>query len=294
VQLPADNFPFVAFTFGGSPDTYPLRVMKCNDPACAGVDEVLSGTLATARGDVAVQIGAGGLPQLTYATDALTGYFILVTCQSATCGTLGFSQIDATTSGTGRFNDLAIRAGGAPVLSYSFGFDNTLKFAACANTSCTPSFSSTLRTIDATTVEPQNSLAIGTDGNPVIAYRSQPTTSKLRFARCNDPTCATSVLSTLDGNDGAPVGDYPSIAIGADGFPVIAYRDRSRGTLKVLHCGDAACSAGGNTISTVDAVADAGSFAAMAIAADGLPIITHTDTSTRQLRVRKCASATCQ
>ena len=40
------------------------------------------------------------------------------------------------------------------------------------------------------------------------------------------------------------VGYDTSITIGADGFPIISYRDLTNQNLKVAKCGDASCSQG--------------------------------------------------
>ena len=71
------------------------------------------------------------------------------------------------------------------------------------------------------------------------------------------------------------VGRYPSIAIGADGLPVISYYDNTAETLKVARCANADCT-GAATITTVhDAANDVGAYGAIAIGADGLPVIRY-------------------
>ena len=63
------------------------------------------------------------------------------------------------------------------------------------------------------------SIAIGTDGLPVIAYEYRPgpyPASALNVAKCADPACiGPSTITVVDPGGGSD----PSIAIGADGFP---------------------------------------------------------------------------
>jgi hypothetical protein len=51
-------------------------------------------------------------------------------------------------------------------------------------------------------------------------------------------------------------GDYASLAIGADGLGLVAYRDAANGDLKIAHCSNIACTAA--TISTLDSAGDVG------------------------------------
>jgi len=91
------------------------------------------------------------------------------------------------------------------------------------------------------------------------------------------------IITTVD-NTGS-VGRYNSIAIGADGFPVISYYDQSNDDLKVVKCGDAACTVAGNTITTVDSTGSVGEYTSIAIGADGFPVISYYDQSNRDLKV---------
>lgn len=88
------------------------------------------------------------------------------------------------------------------------------------------------------------------------------------------------------------VGRFTSITIGVDGLPVISYYDVTNGDLKVVHCGDAACSTG-NTLTTLDTVGNVGRYTAIAIGADGLPVISYQDHTNNDLKVAHCENVTC-
>ena len=84
-----------------------------------------------------------------------------------------------------------------------------------------------------------NSIAIGSDGFPVISYRDN-TNNALKVAHCTNVVCTSSGTTTVD--NAVFVGFWTSIAIGTDGFPVISYRDGTNTALNVAHCNDPSCS----------------------------------------------------
>lgn len=95
---------------------------------------------------------------------------------------------------------------------------------------------SVVTTLDdpANNVGSYGSIAIGTDGLPVISYYDF-TAGALKVAKCTDASCTGATITTIDdpAND---VGRGTSIAIGTDGLPVISYHDYTAGTLKVAAC----------------------------------------------------------
>ncbi len=58
------------------------------------------------------------------------------------------------------------------------------------------------------------------------------------MARCTTSACTAVAVDT----GGAFVGKYASITLGADGLAVISYYDETTADLKVLACGNLACS----------------------------------------------------
>ena len=91
------------------------------------------------------------------------------------------------------------------------------------------------------------------------------------------------------------VGQVPRVAIGTDGFPVMSYYDRTNGAIKLAKCGSASCS-GPNSIVTL---ASTGSnltfqvYSAIAVPADGRPVITYYNTTNTALMFIRCADAAC-
>ncbi len=107
-----------------------------------------------------------------------------------------------------------------------------------------------------------------------------------------EPVPGVPTITTVDDPDNS-VGAYNSIAVGADGLPVISYWDLTAGALKVAKCGNAACSAG-NTITTVDDPDNhVGMYTSIAVGADGLSVIGYYDVDGEAMKVARCGNAAC-
>ena len=148
----------------------------------------------------------------------------------------------------------------------------------------------TVTTVDSVaTVVLHTSIAIGTDGNPVISYRNN-IPNELKVAHCIDVACTSAATITIV-DSGGKVGTHTSIAIGTDDFPVISYGDADPRDLKVAHCIDIACTSA--AIITVDSSDDVGTFTSIAIGADGLPVISYLDSTNDDLKVAHCNDTAC-
>jgi len=154
-----------------------------------------------------------------------------------------------------------------------------------------PSQTAMLTSVDtAGNVGEFSSISIGADGLPVLAYRNTQN-GHLKVAKCGNLECSSgNTITTVD--TAGVVGEYASVAVGADGLPAIAYYDQSNGNLKLAKCGNPACSAA-NTITTIDSEGDVGRHTAIAIGADGLPVISYYDASNGNLKVLKCGNTAC-
>jgi cysteine-rich repeat protein len=151
------------------------------------------------------------------------------------------------------------------------------------------------------------SLAIGTDGLPVISYRDE-SQSDLKVAHCTDLSCGTATISTVDSGPGA-VGGQSDLIIGSDGLPLIAYRKTAcvspfcvDGDLKVAHCNDRSCTSAQVTtlIAESDTEAVLSRGVALAIGSNGRATIAYATSpasffegSTYSLRTLHCLNAAC-
>src|SRR5262249_12022982 len=87
----------------------------------------------------------------------------------------------------------------------------------------------------------------------------------------------------------SPSGRYASVAIGADGLPLIAYDGWHR--LRVAHCDDLACRSA--TARTVESEDVPETYPAVAIGADGLGLIAYAASTVGVLKVAHCSNLAC-
>ena len=215
-----------------------LNIAACNNPTCT------TSTNSTIDSDgfvgyfTSITIGIDGNPIISY-YDVSNGDLNIAACNNPTC--IGATEADRSTNSTidsvglvGAHTSTAIGTNGNPIISYLDDTNGDLKVAACNNPTCTGTTElerSTNTTIDSGgAVGGHTSIAIGTNGNPIISHYL--ISGDLKVTACNNPTCTTSTNTTID-SDGF-VGWYTSITIGTNGNPIISYWDQTNQDLKVF------------------------------------------------------------
>jgi len=258
-----------------------LKVAACNNPTCT----TSTNTTIDSNGDVgyftSITIGTNGNPIISY-TDATNFDLKVAACNNPTCTTSTNTTIDSNGS-VGAYTSIAIGTNGNPIISYYDGTNGDLKIAACNNPTCigaTEGDRSTNTTIDnAGNVGLFTSIAIGTNGNPIISYHDY-TNGDLKIAACNNPTCTTSTNTTID--SGGDVGYYTSITIGTNGNPIISHLDATNFDLKIAACNNPTCTTSTNT--TIDS-GFVGYYTSITIGTNGNPIISYGDLENYDLKV---------
>jgi hypothetical protein len=200
------------------------------------------------------------------------------------------ATVDDPANSVGTYTSIAIGNDDLPVISYYDFTAGALRVTHCGNATCTSG--NTITTVASVTVGGHLSITVGTDGLPIISYRDNGA-GTLRVAHCENAACTgASTITTVD-NAGS-VGYDTSIAVGADGVPIISHRDRAAGVLKVAKCGNAACTSG-NTNTTVDVHLTTDPFddTSIAIGGDGLPVISYRDATAYALKVAHCGDVAC-
>lgn len=266
-----------------------LKVAKCGNGVCSAGNMI---TTVDSAGQVgtytSIMIGTDGLPLISY-DDVTNGDLKVLKCSTASCsGSNVITTVDAA-GDVGTYSSLTIGFDGLPVISYYDVGNGNLKAVKCGDPFCASA--NTFTTLDSTgDVGLHTSVAIGTDGLPVMSYYDA-TGANLKALKCGNPSCSSgNTITALDST--GDVGPYTSITLGTDSFPLISYYDVTNANLKVVKCGNAACSAG-NTITALDSVGDVGSHTSITIGLDGLPIISYYDGTNFDLKVIKCGNAAC-
>ncbi len=238
-----------------------------------------------------VTIGTDGLPVIAH-HDATLGAVRVTHCGNAACTNGNVSTtVDDPVNSVGLDTSIAIGVDGLPIVSYRDVNGGTLRVTHCGNAACTAGNISTTVDDPANIVGHYSAIAIGTDGLPVISHQDV-SAGTLRVTHCGNVACTAGNVSTTVDDPANLVGAFTAIAIGTDGLPVISHRDATALTLRVTHCGNAACTAG-NVSATIDPVYGVGFYTALAIGADGLPIISHQDAAAGALRVTHCGTVGC-
>jgi hypothetical protein len=166
------------------------------------------------------------------------------------CGTLPNTITTITPVGVlvSSATSIAVPSDGRPVLAYAEGNSGAtkLKVAKCADVNCS---GSTISVVDsASGFYDSPSIAISTDGLPVISYYDI-TAADLKVTKCGNADCSNG-NSTVIVDAPGDTGGFSSIFVPADGLPVISYYSGATNSLKVAKCGTVNCSSG-NSVSTI-------------------------------------------
>jgi len=268
-----------------------IKVTKCGNAACSSATTtVVDSSLSNAWVDApttSITIGTDGFPIIAY-YDNVNYDLDVVHCTNASCSTYQTSVGVDTTNNTGEWASIAIGRDGNPVISYYDVTATDVNVAKCNDVGC-QGLDETITAIDNSAAAGQTSIAIGTDGFPIISYYDSG--GDLSVYKCSNDSCSSGSFAAVD-NDADNDGEYNSIAIGTDGLPIIAYYDGTNGDLEVVKCGDINCSAS-NTFTTVDSAVDVGKSTSIAIGKDGLPIISYAEVTYSDLKVVKCGNPSC-
>jgi hypothetical protein len=211
---------------------------------------------------------------------------MVLKCGDSSCSSNNTRTTVDSTGDVGLYSSIAIGGDGTPYISYYDQTNGTLKLVKCGNSAC--SSSNNIVTVDALdNVGMRSSIAIGTDGFPIIAYLNASTNS-LQTAKCNDFFCSGKTISNISTDVDTTSGI--SIAIGTDGLPIIAYgHTYDYPKVRIVICGNSACSSG-NTIRAPDYIARNPSIT---IGSDGLLIYSYFQEITGHLDSLKCGDPSC-
>ncbi len=286
IAIGTDNFPIISY----QDESDKLQVIHCTTMNCSSFSSnPIDPTIDVIQNSIV--IGSDGLPFIFY-KDSTNQRLKFVKCGNIDC-TSGNS---ITTAGAGKPFGLlsaAISVNGLPIVTYR---DNNptppeLVFGICDDISCT-GFTAAAQDSTSPGVAFYTSLTVGPDGFAVMSYEDT-NSAGLKVAKCDNQFCAFTTTFVIVDSVGL-TGDFNSITIGNDGFPMVSYFDFTNGDLKFVKCGDPGCTTN-NVIQTVDdaAPASVGWYSSLALGIDGNPIIAYVDSSNSQLKVAKCGNPFC-
>ena len=277
-----------------SPTTFKLELTGNFGPNAAPTYTAISQTATTLDSTnsvgqyTSIAIGRDGLPVISF-YDSTNSALRFCKCTAADCSTSSCSAIESTND-VGKYSAIAIGTNGNPIISHFDDTNNQLRVCACADAACA---SSTCTALDTSiTSGGWTDIAIGWDSLPVVVHTDAANYDS-RVCQCNNTTCTAATCSI--GWNGWTTGDGEgnSSAIGVEGLPIVSTHSHTNGDLYTYKCLAANCSSVSAAVSTY-AGTHSGNYTSIAIAPDGLPIISHYDgSSTQDLIVTKCSNSYC-
>jgi len=244
-------------------------------------------TVVDRVGDVgeypSMRLDSAGNPVISY-YDISKGNLKVAHCKRPDCRARTITSPD-TSGDVGRWSSLALDANGHPIVSYYDASNGDLKILHCNDPDCSGGDES-ITVPDTGGVFGGNvgfgsSLAIDSDGNPVVSYFDL-TNRDLRILHCNDPNCSggdesitiPDTFPSVNFND--EMVDRTSLRLDVNDYPVVAYFDAwENRDLRVLHCNDPNCSGGNENLTAPDTNGWVGFSPALVLDANGNPIVSY-------------------
>ena len=301
VVVGADGAPMISYQ-----DSNSLKLVKCADNSCVShtlqaIDPVEANKTRYMPSQTSISVGKDGFPIIAYDADF---YIKIAKCNDSLCSSPTVHVLDPMGGGIDSASSIVVTSDGLPLVSYHY-MDKEgqlkLRVAKCVDISCSATSIHDLDT-KGTFAGKSSVIAIGADGLPVISYYNS---DHLKFIRCDDISCASSTIRDRDFS--LSVARHISMAIGKDGFPIIAYSDGmpflenkdvkllNHHSINVLKCGDPSCVLTKTSIPIVTKNSEQngalGGSIAISIGTNGLPFIV--DNENGALRLARCDDTSC-
>jgi hypothetical protein len=234
LKLDTGGNPVIAEIGGGE-----LRIVHCGTSTCGSGNSIASPVDSGSQPlEPSLALDAAGYPVVSFYSSA-THSLALLHCGDVNC-TAGGSVVTLDSSG-GRYSSLALSGAGNPVIAYFDVADARLRVMHCGNPNCTAG--DVIAQPEAINTD-SISLQLDELGYPVVAYHDQGNqTLKVLHCRNADCTALGNPIYAPDplGNASNDVGLFASLALDAQGYPVVAYKYNNAAQLRVLHCGNQTC-----------------------------------------------------
>ena len=233
ITVGTDGFPLISYYDTANAN---LVVAHCSTVTCSSATTTALDSTGNVGQDSSIAIGADGLGLVSY-RDATNVHLKVAHCADVACSSAtAATTLDSGTS-VGGATSVTVGADGRGLVGY---FDNgaaNLKVAHCSDFACT---AATAATVDsATFVGEYASISVGIDGLGVVSYWDHSSGLNLKVAHCVDVACSAATTTVVDNPNN--VGSFSSLAIGADGLPLVTYRDVTNNGVRVAHCPNVFC-----------------------------------------------------
>jgi hypothetical protein len=293
IAIGSDGLPVIAYMRNNN-----LAFLRCNNDICSSTtSKIFNSIVVSSSPSISITIATSGVPAISYIDSSSTLKFLI--CSDLNCSSTTSDVIVDNSWPPDHYilrSAMTIGYNGFGIIGYytydtNFNPTTSLVFSWCTISTCLFQASFSLLDRINNTASSSLSITVGSDGLPIIAYMGFSASLNkdvLKVFKCNVygarfVDCSTSYTISVISNSGSE----PSITIAPDGLPIIAYRDVTANTVKVLKCGTLNCS-----LIASDVVIDYGSLPSIAIGSDGLPIVVYTGNDGK-LRVVKCGSEFC-
>ena len=192
----------------------------------------------------------------------------------------------------GYSNSIGLSKEGFPIVSYHHLNAGDLKLAYCENLDCS---SAKIHLLDwAGDFGYFTDLVVSNSGKVYISYLDRKN-GDLRVIRCLDNKCGRAQINVIDQGTGKAgyVGEYNSIDLTKQGYPVIGYFDNNLNNLKLAVCEDTDCYK--SVIREVDTEGMVGEYLDLSLDTDtDMPIIAYQDRTNMQVKLIQCLDLYCE
>jgi len=262
-----------------------VKLAHCHNIACTSAKTVIVDSASPYDQSASIAIGSDGMPLIAYLGS--DGNLKVAHCHHPDCDSRVISQVDTVPgSRSGTWPSIIVGTDGFALIAYGHNFSTTLRIAHCPNLDCTGASVTVVKTGGYF----PKSITIGADGLGVVAYMDAAAFDvHLSVAHCTDVRCSAATVRLLD--DNKDFGWVPSITIGTDGRPLIAYVGTDNRQLRVAHCINLDCGGTGDTVTAVDTTIGDLAYPGITIGPDGLGLVSYRDGG--PLKVAHCENILC-
>jgi len=294
LALDGSGFPVVSYRNCSNGD---LKVLHCGNVDCTAGNTIHTvDSPSTVFGGTSLALDSSGYPVVSSMGSASNDLRV-VHCNDPNCADGDESITSPDTVGVvGGVSSLALDDSGFPVISYAGG-SGELKVLHCDDSDCAGDESTHITSPDiglglGAIAGYSTSLALDGSGNPVVGYYDS-TNDDLKVMHCNDANCAGGDESIASPDTEGDVGRFSSVAMDGAWKPVVSYFDGSNYDIKVLHCNDANCAGGDESLTSPDTAGDVGRYGSLALDASGYPVVSYFDNTNYDLKVLHCDGPNC-